>query len=165
MGIVLTDLNMQVQAWSEKAREWQQEAVQSSGCRENSRLGNPLCEPSERDAGSLPGTKAQVSREDWQKHGDSPDRPKHASAGMDFWSDFDLVPCADGKTRRVKSGLQCLVNGIPAGVVPGSDPSLQEVEATTEARVMRLKGYGNAIVPQLAAEFIKAFMQVKDSGY
>jgi DNA (cytosine-5)-methyltransferase 1 len=128
-------------------------------------LGDPLCEPIERDAGSLPGTKTQISREDWQKHGDSPVRPQYASTGLDFWSDFDLVPCADGKTRRVKSGLQCLVNGIPAGVVPGSDPSLQEVEATTEARVMRLKGYGNAIVPQLAAEFIKAFMQVKDSGY
>jgi hypothetical protein len=27
-----------------------------------------------------------------------------------------------------------------------------------EARVMRLKGYGNAVVPQVAAEFIKAFI-------
>lgn len=127
--------------------------------------GNSLCQSSKWDARSLPGTEAQISREDWQKHGDSPDRPQYASTGLDFWSDFDLVPCADGKTRRVKSGLQCLVNGIPAGVVPGSDPSLQEVEATAEARVMRLKGYGNAIIPQLAAEFIKAFMQVKESGY
>jgi hypothetical protein len=32
--------------------------------------------------------------------------------------------------------------------------------ATQEARVMRLKGYGNAIVPQVAAEFIRAFMEV-----
>jgi len=32
-------------------------------------------------------------------------------------------------------------------------------QATGEARVMRLRGYGNAIVPQVAAEFIKAFME------
>ena len=34
--------------------------------------------------------------------------------------------------------------------------------ATQEARVMRLKGYGNAIVPQVAAEFIKAFICEKE---
>jgi DNA (cytosine-5)-methyltransferase 1 len=31
---------------------------------------------------------------------------------------------------------------------------------TQEARVMRLRGYGNAIVPTVAAEFIKAFMSI-----
>jgi DNA (cytosine-5)-methyltransferase 1 len=29
---------------------------------------------------------------------------------------------------------------------------------TAEARVMRLRGYGNSIVPQLAAEFIGAYL-------
>lgn len=33
--------------------------------------------------------------------------------------------------------------------------------ATAEARVMRLRGYGNAIVPPLAAEFIRAVMDAK----
>jgi len=32
-----------------------------------------------------------------------------------------------------------------------------------KARVMRLKGYGNAIVPQLAVEFIKAYMSIGES--
>jgi hypothetical protein len=32
-------------------------------------------------------------------------------------------------------------------------------EATAEARGMRLRGYGNAIVPQLAAEFIQAAVE------
>jgi hypothetical protein len=41
--------------------------------------------------------------------------------------------------------------------VSSGDPSAQEAQATAEARAMRLKGYGNAIVPQLAAEFIRAF--------
>jgi len=41
-------------------------------------------------------------------------------------------------------------------MVHSSDP-----RNTQEARAMRLKGYGNAIVPQVAAEFITAFMEIK----
>lgn len=127
-------------------------------------LGDTLRSTSELDARELSETEAGISRANGAEHGDHTERFEYASPSLG-WRDFDLIPCADGKTRRVKSGLQCLVNGIPAGVVSGSDPSLQEVKATTEARAMRLKGFGNAIVPQLAAEFIKAFMQVKESGY
>jgi len=47
-----------------------------------------------------------------------------------------------------------------AGMVPAGDPSIQEVKATAESRVARLRGYGNSIVPQVAAEFIKAFREV-----
>jgi len=35
---------------------------------------------------------------------------------------------------------------------------------TAEARVMRLRGYGNAIVPPLAAEFVRAAMEVTDAA-
>nr|DAN86821.1 MAG TPA: Cytosine specific methyltransferase [Caudoviricetes sp.] len=56
-----------------------------------------------------------------------------------FWSDTDWLGCRDGKFRPVEPGTFPLANGIPA-------------------RVGRLRGYGNAIVPQVAAEFIKAFM-------
>lgn len=56
-----------------------------------------------------------------------------------FWSDADWLGCRDGKFRPVEPGTFPLANGIPA-------------------RVGRLRGYGNAIVPQVAAEFIKAFM-------
>lgn len=55
-----------------------------------------------------------------------------------FWSDADWLGCRDGKFRPVRSGSFPLANGVPA-------------------RVGRLRGYGNAIVPQAAAEFIKAF--------
>ena len=64
------------------------------------------------------------------------------NAGTDshhgFWSDADWLGCRDGKFRPVEPGTFPLVDGI-------------------SARVGRLRGYGNAIVPQVAAEFIKAF--------
>lgn len=56
-----------------------------------------------------------------------------------FWSNVDWLGCRDGKFRPAESGTFPLANGIPA-------------------RVGRLRGYGNAIVPQVAAEFVKAFM-------
>ena len=56
-----------------------------------------------------------------------------------FWSGADWLGCKDGKFRPVEPGTFPLANGIPA-------------------RVGRLCGYGNAIVPQVAAEFIGAFL-------
>ena len=56
-----------------------------------------------------------------------------------------------------------LVDGIPRGVVPSGDPSDPSyANDTAEARAVRLKGYGNAIVPPLAAMFIKTYMEVAD---
>jgi len=75
---------------------------------------------------------------------------------FDFWSDHRLVPCRDGKARRIESGVEPLVDGLPRGVVSVGDCGVQEAQATAEARVMRLKGYGNAIVPQAAAQFLLA---------
>jgi DNA (cytosine-5)-methyltransferase 1 len=57
-----------------------------------------------------------------------------------YWSAFDLLPCLDGKTRRIESGSFPLAHGIPG-------------------RVGLLRGYGNAIVPQVAAEFVMAFLE------
>ena len=56
------------------------------------------------------------------------------------WDDFDAIPCRDGKARRVEPGTFPLAHGIPA-------------------RVGKLRAYGNAIVPALAAEFVRAFME------
>lgn len=56
-----------------------------------------------------------------------------------FWSDADWLGCRDGKFRPVESGTFPLANGVPA-------------------RVVRLRGYGNAIVPQVGAQFIRNFM-------
>lgn len=60
------------------------------------------------------------------------------------WSDFTLVHCRDGKTRRIPTepAFFPLAHGIPA-------------------RVVRLRGYGNAIVPQCAQAFIEAFLDIQ----
>lgn len=90
-------------------------------------------------------------------------RPGPGGGGNDgFWSDFDLLPCTDGKSRRVEPGTFPLVARLPPGVVPSGDPSIEEVQATAEARGHRLRGYGNSIVPQVAAEFIGAYMNYID---
>lgn len=59
------------------------------------------------------------------------------TGGAGFWSAFDLIPCRDGKSRRIGPGTFPLAHGV-------------------SGRVGLLRGYGNAIVPQVAAEFIKA---------
>jgi DNA (cytosine-5)-methyltransferase 1 len=59
------------------------------------------------------------------------------------WSHAEWATGADGKTRRVKSGVRLLAHGV-------------------SARVGRLRAYGNAIVPPLAAEVVKAFMESQE---
>jgi hypothetical protein len=44
-------------------------------------------------------------------------------------------------------------------VVPDCPVDVAYALSTGEARKMRLKGYGNAIVPQVAAAFIRAFIE------
>ena len=55
------------------------------------------------------------------------------------WADLDWLPCTDGKARPTKSGIFPLAHGV-------------------SARMGKLRAAGNAIVPQVAAEFIKAAM-------
>jgi len=58
------------------------------------------------------------------------------------WSNFELLSCLDKKSRRIEPGTFPLAHGVPN-------------------RVGRLRAYGNAIVPALAAEFIGAFMDTE----
>lgn len=59
-----------------------------------------------------------------------------------FWDDSIWIPCGDGKARRIKPGLEPLVDGL-------------------HGRASLLRGYGNAIVPQIASEFVRAFMELE----
>lgn len=53
------------------------------------------------------------------------------------WCRVNYIPCQDGKARSIEPGIEPLAHGIPA-------------------RMVRLRGYGNAIVPHVAATFLPA---------
>jgi DNA (cytosine-5)-methyltransferase 1 len=80
-----------------------------------------------------------------QQH-DTPgrERTERHSASTGFWDDSRPILCRDNKTRRIPTepAFQPLAHGLPA-------------------RVVRLRGYGNAIVPQVAAEFVSAYLDLQ----
>jgi DNA (cytosine-5)-methyltransferase 1 len=64
------------------------------------------------------------------------------AANGSFWSNAIWLTGADGRSRRAEPSIPLLAYGLPS-------------------RVGRLRAYGNAIVPPLAAEVIRAFMDVE----
>jgi DNA (cytosine-5)-methyltransferase 1 len=79
-----------------------------------------------------------------------------------FWRDADWLLCRDGKWRPVESGTFPLVAGLAKGVVPSSYIGLEiDANQTSEARTMRLKGYGNSINAEVAIEFIKSYRECR----
>lgn len=96
------------------------------------------------------GLKSEHGASGWQ----SAERHR-ATPG--FWDNVDWLPCLDDKARPIKSGLSPLVDVVSRGVVPSGDPNdPRYAEETPEGRAMRLRGYGNAIVPEVAATFIRS---------
>ena len=84
-----------------------------------------------------------ASDQKWQsRFAETSDGRKGALRGPSAWSAVEYLPCLDGKARPTQPGLQPLAHGV-------------------SARVGRLRGYGNAIVPPLAAEFIKAYQEAR----
>jgi hypothetical protein len=69
---------------------------------------------------------------------------ERAGQASDFWSDAVWIPCRDGRWRPTQPGLFPLAARVPA-------------------RVGRLRGYGNAIKPPLAAAFIQAYTEVSST--
>ena len=87
-----------------------------------------------------------VGREERERKDGQQDTGSGSKGGMDvagncsFWSNAIWLTGSDGKARRAEPTIPLLAHGIPA-------------------RVGRLRAYGNAIVPQVAAEVIKAYME------
>ncbi len=125
------------------------------------------------------GTQA---RETVERGGDSseladsllPGRPERGSesgngsfagSGESYWSNAVWLACRDGKSRAVEPAPERLAPGLSdsLGLVRDENgqgfvsPLIQKAKA----RVLRLKGYGNSIVPQVAAEVIKAWMSIE----
>jgi DNA (cytosine-5)-methyltransferase 1 len=65
---------------------------------------------------------------------------KEPPAGEPWEDGVVAIRCADGGTRRVKSGIRALAYGVPR-------------------RMEQLYAYGNAVVPQVAALFVRAFLE------
>lgn len=55
------------------------------------------------------------------------------------------IRCSDGRARRIEPGIYLLANDVPA-------------------RVGKLRAFGNAVVPDVAAEFIGAYMDCENDG-
>jgi len=60
-----------------------------------------------------------------------------------FWGRYELIPCRDGTARRTGPGIFPLAHGV-------------------SARVGKLRAAGNAIVPQVAAEILAAYLEGPD---
>jgi DNA (cytosine-5)-methyltransferase 1 len=71
--------------------------------------------------------------------------PAGTNATDGVWRDPDWLLCRDGRWRPVEPGTFPLADGIPG-------------------RMGLLRGYGNAIVPPLAAEFVTAFLESLPEG-
>lgn len=64
---------------------------------------------------------------------------RQSRATRGYWASADWIPCRDGYWRPVQPGTFPLAHGVPN-------------------RMGKLRGYGNAIVPQEAQAFIEAVM-------
>ncbi len=77
-----------------------------------------------------------------------------------FWGVADLVFCRDEKWRRIEPGSFPLAHGIPSRVGPLLTElrklGRSSISLARANRNIRLKGYGNAINPIVAAWFIAA---------
>ena len=98
------------------------------------------CAPAERSGAPswmayTDGRHACAERE--QRSGQHGQQPSHGGALGGPWRDAEWLPCIDNTWRPAKPGAFPLAHGVPG-------------------RVGKLRAYGNAIVPQVFAEFIAA---------
>lgn len=134
---------------------------------EASRVGNPNGVTGGRNVGVVPRTEAKAGRAVWsvgngsRAAGSVDDRAMadaqgsgrsegddSGQAGEDGgrglahsgWSNCEWIPCSDGVSRPVEPGTHPLAHGVPG-------------------RVGLLRGYSNAINPEVAAAFIRAAMR------
>ncbi len=137
----------ELEGWPlEPARE-EQQAAPGTGARADIRLEQP-----DRSGLQQGRETASIAR-----HGNPPD-----PAGP--WDDGQYIPCSDGKARRTQHGALPLAHGLPRSLGPGSTRAERLRLGAAKAFYRGvLKGYGNAIIPELAAEFVRAYMETRCS--
>ena len=120
--------------WKESERE-QREFFHTSDRSGNGRVGDTIVKGHARLFRSR-NMELQRTKE--------PERP---ASKANFWDSSTTIKCRDGKLRR-----------IPA------EPALFPLAPGIPGRVGILRGAGNAINPWIAAEFVKAFMEILKQG-
>lgn len=121
------------------------EAAERGSVRATHGLGDANGDNARRDGGYGVGTETESNRKgpfdggvgDCLSLASATDRVGPANG---FWRAADWLFCRDGRWRPVEPGTFPLAHGIPD-------------------RVGRLRAYGNAIIPQAAAEFIRAYLE------
>jgi DNA (cytosine-5)-methyltransferase 1 len=110
-------------------------------------LGDTHSHPAGRNARGACGAQAKINgpdaRDDNRLRDASP-RPNNPGPTNGHWGAADWLYCRDGKWRPVEPGTFPLAHGAPS-------------------RVGRLRAYGNAIVPQVAAQFIESYLEVTET--
>jgi DNA (cytosine-5)-methyltransferase 1 len=114
----------------------------SAGCQAGADAGPEDCNGGDVADAEVHGLQER-ERQDRQQ-----DAGSRAQGGMDVvgnnagghWGTYEWAIGSDGKARRVEPSIRLLAHGVPA-------------------RVGKLRAYGNAIVPQVAAEVIAAYME------
>ena len=93
------------------------------------------------------------------------ERPEQL-AGSGPWDSLVWLPCRDGKARPTQRALQRLVARLPAelgyrSIEDSEEAYLSPLVHGATNRVGRLRGYGNAINPYVAAAFIEAYLRTR----
>lgn len=132
-----------LEGWGESRRERPAECTSWEGG-----MARGMADTDGRDASS---EREQSSREQRQQQEDGcairlvyagrgPERMERPGPVNGFWRNADWLRCRDERWRPVEPESFPMGNGLPA-------------------RMVRGRAYGNAIVPQQAAEFVKAFCE------
>ena len=131
------------------------------------------------------GKESRSVQQKMEGAGEQRQQPCYRGTGESFWSNSLLIPCADGKWRRVPGRVgnteSCKkqriresrsINGRSSEDRRSShwdsriqhhleiEPLLFPLADGIPNRVGILRGAGNSIVPAVAAEFIKAVMEI-----
>lgn len=106
-----------------------------------SRMGNSVLESGERIPGGVSGAQAPVDSEGFE-YGSSDNGPTDAGGSLGgFWGNSIWHPCTDNKIRRIPP-----------------EPAFFPLASRIPGRVAMLRGFGSAINPVVAAEFIGAYL-------
>jgi len=90
----------------------------------------------------LPWASTSGHESRWVK--EEPHRPTATpSTDVTPWDGAVWLQCLDNRERRIEPRIRPLADGVPG-------------------RVVKLRAYGNAIIPQVGAEFVTAFMEIEE---